>query len=99
MVVRYATHIFEEEFFQKSILTALVPSLVAVARGITTQVVSRAKESSVIMIKPPIGIPARLLQVGRQVSPSEVFKELSNLSHYSTIFSINILQILFAIRV
>lgn len=79
MVDLHATHIDAEELFHKSTWTTLVSAVVAVARGITTEVVSHERGSRVTMMKTTVDIPRRLFQVGRQVSLSEGLEKLSKL--------------------
>lgn len=59
--------------FQKHILSKLVSAIIA-ARGISTDVVSSAREAHINMIKPTIGIHRRIVQVGHQVCLSDVVK-------------------------
>lgn len=97
MAVSYATNIDAEVFFQKIILATLVSKVVSVAREITTESLSHARESLVIIIKPTVRIPHRLLQRARKVSLSEDVEKLSNLSNYATVVSMNIVRMSLAV--
>lgn len=63
MVIRYANQVEAEEFFHKRIQTDIFAPMIAVARGITIDIVSNTRETYVNMIKPTFVIPSRLLQV------------------------------------
>lgn len=83
---RYTTQIDAEEFLHKSIWATLVHEVVSVAKGITPDFVSHARDSFVTTIKAIIEIRGLLLQIGRQVPLSEVaenFQIYHTTPHYS----------------
>lgn len=68
LIVQYNTNVDLEELSHNTTWEELVPMVLEIARGITTDVVSSASEGHVTMFKPTICIPHRLLQVRYEVT-------------------------------